>query len=191
MLQNVTWFLVGRAALRAQDRGLGGEGIRCDGGAATLAGAAQLMQPLQVSALAFPVSDGIADELESGNTAEIGDREDRVEHRLKAGVFALLRKHVHLEEPFVGILLYLDEIGDLDRSPDLRKIRSFPRGVRFGFRHFIELLLKDNKLTCGRTTPFRSAGKFRSANFELRIGKLASPNSKFEIRISKSFLLST
>ena len=84
------------------------------------------MKPLQVTALALPVSDGVADELECRNTAEIRDRKDGVEYRLQACIFAFLRKHVHLEEPFVGILLYLDEIRDLDRRPDLGEIGSFP-----------------------------------------------------------------
>jgi hypothetical protein len=73
------------------------------------------MQAFQVAAFAFPVSDGVADELESGNAAKIRDGKDGVEYGLKAGVFAFLRKHVHLEEPLVGFLLDLDEIRDLDR----------------------------------------------------------------------------
>ena len=84
-----------------------------------------MMESFQVSAFAFPVSDGVADEFERRDAAEIRDREYGVEYRLKPGIFALLRKHVHLEEALVGILLYLDEIRNLDRCPDLRKIRSF------------------------------------------------------------------
>ena len=83
-----------------------------------------MMQAFQVPAFAFPVSDGVADELERRDAAEIRNRKYGVEDRLKAGIFALLRKHVHLEEPLVRILLYLDEIRDLDRRPDLREIRS-------------------------------------------------------------------
>ena len=72
----------------------------------------------------FPISDGVADELERRNAAEVGNRKNGVEHRLKSGVLTLLRKHVHLEEPLVGILLYLDQIRNLDRRPDLREIGS-------------------------------------------------------------------
>ena len=55
---------VRRAALRAHDRGFGLKRIGCDACAARLTSAAQMMQTLQVSALAFPVTDGIADKLE-------------------------------------------------------------------------------------------------------------------------------
>src|SRR5229473_2909125 len=100
-----------------------------------------MMQAFQVPALALPVANGIANELERRNAAKIRDREDGIEYGLKPGIFAFLRKHVHLEEPFVRILLYLDEIRDLDRRADLRKVRSLSRGICFGFRHFSWLLL--------------------------------------------------
>jgi hypothetical protein len=83
-----------------------------------------MMEAFQVSAFALPVSDGVADELESRHATEIRDRENGVEHRLQTGVFALLRKHVHLEEPFVGILLYLDQIRNLNRCPNLGEVCS-------------------------------------------------------------------
>jgi hypothetical protein len=82
------------------------------------------MEAFQVSALALPIADGIADEFERGYAAEVRDREDGIEYRLKSGIFAFLRKHVHLEESFVRILLYLDEIWDLDGCPNLREIGS-------------------------------------------------------------------
>jgi hypothetical protein len=59
------------------------------------------MQAFQVAAFAFPVSDGVADEFECGNTAEIRDRKNGIEHGLKAGIVAFLREHVHLKEPLV------------------------------------------------------------------------------------------
>jgi hypothetical protein len=95
-----------------------------------------VVQAFQVSALAFPVADGVADELECRNAPEIRNREDGIEDRLKSGIFAFLGKHVHLEEPFIGILLYLDKIRDLDRGANLGEIGSFSRGIGFGFRHF-------------------------------------------------------
>jgi hypothetical protein len=82
------------------------------------------METFQVSALALPISDGVADEFECRHTAEIRDREDGIEYCLQTGIFTFLGKHVHLEEPFVRILLYLDEIWDLDRGPDLGEVRS-------------------------------------------------------------------
>ena len=85
----------------------------------------------------FPISDGVADEFESGYAAKIRNRKHGVEDSLQTGVIAFLRKHVHLEEPFVGILLHLDEIRNLDRRSDLGKIRSLSGG-RLDVRHFIE-----------------------------------------------------
>ena len=96
-----------------------------------------MVQALQVRAFAFPVADGITDEFERRYTAKVRNRKNRVEDGLKAGILALIRKHVHLEEAFVGVLLHLDEIRDLDRRPDLGKIRSLSGG-RLDVRHFIE-----------------------------------------------------
>jgi hypothetical protein len=83
-----------------------------------------MVQTFQVSAFAFPISDGIADEFEGRNATEIRDWKNGVEHGLKPGVIAFLRQHVHLEEPLVRILLDLDKIRNLDGSPDLREIGS-------------------------------------------------------------------
>jgi hypothetical protein len=83
-----------------------------------------MMQAFQVPAFAFPVSNGVADELECRNPAKIRDWKDRVKYGLEAGVFAFLRKHIHLEEPLIRFLLDLDEIRDLDGCPDLREIGS-------------------------------------------------------------------
>src|SRR5438128_1726444 len=119
------------------------------------------METFKVSALALPIADGIADELERRHAAEIGYREDGIENGLQSRVVTFLRKHVHLEEPFVGILLHLDEIRNLDRRSDLGKIRSLSGGIGSGFRHFADLLLNDNKPTHGRTTPSASARIFQ------------------------------
>ena len=78
-----------------------------------------MMQAFQIPAFALPVADGIADEFERRYAAEIRYRKDGIEYGLKPGIFAFLRKHVHLEEPLVGILLNLNEIWDLDRRADL------------------------------------------------------------------------
>src|SRR5204862_2265211 len=98
--------LVRRAALRAHDGGLGLERIGRDRRAAGFTGASEMMEAFQVSALALPVSDGVADEFECRNTAKIRDRADGIEYRLQTVIVAFLRQHVHLEEPLVGILLY-------------------------------------------------------------------------------------
>ena len=61
------------------------ERIGFDGGAATgiAAGGAQVMQPLQVAALALPVSDRVIDKLELAQTPEIRDRKYGVENALQ------------------------------------------------------------------------------------------------------------
>ena len=96
------------------------ERIGFDGGAAAwiAAGGTQMVQPLQVAALALPVSDGVIDELELAQPAKVGDRKHGVEHALQAGIFPLAGKQVHLQKPLVRFLLNLDQIRDRDGSFD-------------------------------------------------------------------------
>ena len=101
------------AALRAQHVA-GMKRIGDDGRAAVLAGGAQVMQTLKVSALALPVADGEVHKLQLRDVAEIADREHRLKHGLQAGVVALAGQPVHLQEAFVGALLNLDQVRDLD-----------------------------------------------------------------------------
>src|SRR5690606_9456377 len=68
----------------------------------------------------------VADELERGRVVEVLDREDRVEHRLEAGVLPLLRLDLGLEEAFEGLLLDLDQVGDLEDPGDLREVLADP-----------------------------------------------------------------
>ena len=82
----------------------------------------QVVQPLQLAALALPVADGVLDELERRVLAEIADRKDRLEHRLQPGVFALGRQAVHLQKTLVGLLLNLDQVRNRNRGLDLRKV---------------------------------------------------------------------
>jgi hypothetical protein len=69
--------------------------------AAAGAGLPQVVQSLQLAALALPVADGVLDELEGRVLAEIADRKHRLEHRLQPGVFALGRQTVHLQKTLV------------------------------------------------------------------------------------------
>src|SRR5262249_21297761 len=87
------------------------------------------------------IPNRVADEFKCGYTPKIRYGEDGIENGLQSGIFAFLRKHVHLEEPLVRILLYLDEIWNLDRCADLRKIRSLAGGSGFGFRHLVNCSL--------------------------------------------------
>src|ERR1700687_5784294 len=83
---------------------------------------AQMVQALQVSALALPVADGVIDELELAQAAKIRDRENAFEYALETGIVALAGQQIHLQKALVRLLLNLDEVRDRNRSLDLRKI---------------------------------------------------------------------
>ena len=119
------------------------ERIGADGGAAIRVRqvGAQVMQTLQVAALALPVADRIIDKLELADAAEIGDRKDGFEDSLQTDVVALVRQQVHLQEALVGILLNLDQVRDRDRGLDFRKIDSFAGGAVRLNMHFYPLLM--------------------------------------------------
>ena len=95
-----------------------------DRGAAIAAGGAQVMQPLQVAALAFPVPDRVVHEIQLREAAEILNRKHRGKDRLQAAVLALGRKQIHLQKSLIGILLNLDQVRNLNRAPDLGKIQA-------------------------------------------------------------------
>src|SRR5882762_8561332 len=107
-----------------------------DGSAAIPAGGAQVVQTLQVAALALPVSDRVIHEFELRHFAEVPDRKHRREHRLKAAVIALAWQQIHLQKALIGLLLDLNQVGDLDGSLDFCKIQSlaFPN-VLVGVGH--------------------------------------------------------
>src|ERR1035437_214982 len=92
--------LVKGAAVVAQNVA-GVERVRADGGPTTAAGRPQMVQPLEVAALAFPVADRVIDELQIAHAAKIRDREHAIEHGLQADVLALIRQQVHLQKPLV------------------------------------------------------------------------------------------
>ena len=77
------------------------EGVGDDHVAAGDTGGAQVVQALEVAALALPVADRVIDELELGDVAEVRDGKDRSEDRLQAVVFALLRELIHLQEALI------------------------------------------------------------------------------------------
>ncbi len=92
--------------------------------AAVGAGRAQVVQPLQVAALALPVADRVVHKLKLGDIAEVGDREHGGEHRLQAVVITLLRQLVHQQEALIAAALNLDQIWNLDRGGNLGKIET-------------------------------------------------------------------
>ena len=89
------------------------------------AGGTQVVQPFEVAALALPVTDRVIDEIQLGQAAEIGDRENAGEHRLQTRVVAFLRQHVHLQKPLVTLLLDFDQIRDRNGCFDLGEINAF------------------------------------------------------------------
>ena len=128
LLQKSGVFVLKVPHLRAQHVA-GVERIGDDGRAAVPASGAQVMQTLQVAALALPVADGVVDELQLRDVAEIGDREHRLKHGLQTGIVALAGQQVHLQEAFVGLLLNLDQVRNLDGGWNFRKIKSCTVGV--------------------------------------------------------------
>ena len=114
--------LVERAALRA-DHVAGLVRIGDHRSAAIAAGGAQVVQPLQVAALALPVADGIVHKIQLRQAAEILNGKHRGEHRLQAGIFALGREQIHLQKSLVGFPLNFDQVRNLDRALDLGEIQ--------------------------------------------------------------------
>jgi hypothetical protein len=82
--------------------------IDLDGGTAVLTISAQVVQSLEPSAFALPVTDLILDEIERRSAAEIGDGENGLEHSLESGVLALFRQEIHLQKTVVGLALNFD-----------------------------------------------------------------------------------
>ncbi len=112
---------VGRAAARAEHF-LVAVRIGDQRVPAVRTGLAQVLQALELAALALPVADGVLDELERRVLPEVADREDGLEHRLQSRVLALGGEAVHLQETFVALLLYFDQVRNRNRRLDLREI---------------------------------------------------------------------
>ncbi len=101
------------------------------------AGDPEMLQPFQLAALAFPVADGVLDELQRAGLAEIADRKDRLEDGLQSGVVPILRRGIDLQEALVRALLDLDEVRDRNRRVNLGKVDALaPAGLcRSGSHH--------------------------------------------------------
>ena len=104
--------------------------------AAIAAGGAQVVQALQVAALALPVADRVVDEFQLRHFAEILDRKHRREHRLKSAVIALARQQIHLQKALIRLHLDFNQVGNLNRALDFREIQTltFP-DMLIGVRH--------------------------------------------------------
>jgi hypothetical protein len=97
--------------------------------------AAQVLDPDQLAALAFPVADRVVDELQGAGLAEVLDREDRLEDGLQPRALAIGRGDVHLQEALVRALLDLDQIRHRDRRPNARELDPFRRRGLEGLGH--------------------------------------------------------
>jgi hypothetical protein len=82
----------------------------------------EVLQALQAAALALPVADRVANELQLAGAAEVGEREDAREDGLETRGLALLGQQVHLQEPLVGAALHVDQIGKIHEGTNLREI---------------------------------------------------------------------
>jgi hypothetical protein len=114
---------------------------------AVLAGQPQVVETLDAAAPAAPVADLVAHELQLAGVAEVGEREDRGEHRLQPAGGSLLGQQVHLQELLVGGPLDLDQVRQLDTG---RILREFHPSVG-GRRHLRSLLT--NRDTGRQTLP--------------------------------------
>jgi hypothetical protein len=123
-------ILVDHAALLAAHR-LFMRVIGDDLRAAVRAGHAQVLETLELAALALPVPDGELDEVERARLPEITEGEDAGEDGLQSRVFALLRQEVHLQEPFVRLSLDVNQIRQRHIAANLREVVT----DRLLFRH--------------------------------------------------------
>ena len=105
-------------------------------GAAMNAGGTQVMQALQVAALALPVADGEVHEVELRDAAKISDGKNRNKHRLQARVIALVGQLVHLQKALIRQALHFDQVGNLGCGGNLGKIEPAPnRALLVGHVH--------------------------------------------------------
>ena len=132
------------------------------------AGRPQMIQPLQVAAVALPVADRVIHKLQFGDVAEICNRKHGGKHRLQAVVLALLRQLVHLQEPLIRAALDLDQVWNLDAGGDLGKIETGANRARFG------CLSRHTLSWCGRGLETTSA-RIEADTAETIISREKSP----------------
>ena len=111
------------------------ERIGDDRVSAVFAGAAQVVEPFKASALALPVADGVIDEVELRNAAEIRDGEDGIKYGLQTHILPLRRQKIHLQEALIGAPLDLDQIGNLDDRGNFREINALTHSAVPAVRH--------------------------------------------------------
>jgi hypothetical protein len=124
--------LVDEAALGAGDRLLVGM-VGHDLCTAVGAGHAEVLEALELAALALPVADRVLHEVERAGLAEVRERKDAGEDRLQALVGPLLGQQVHLQKALVGPPLDVDQVGDRQRRLDTGEVLAMAV-ARWGLR---------------------------------------------------------
>ena len=74
------------------------------------AGRAQVMQPLQVAALALPVANRKINKVQLRNAAKVRDRKYRHKHRLQTSVVAFVGQLVHLQKSLIRAALHFNQV---------------------------------------------------------------------------------
>ena len=137
--------LVEGAALGAEDLAHL-EGIGNDRVPAVLAGAAQVVEPLQASAFALPIADGVIHKVQLRDAAEIRDGEDGIKDGLQPHILPFRGQKVHLEEALVGAPLDLDEIRNLNDRRNFGEINTLTHSAVPAVRHSFCSLLEISKV---------------------------------------------
>src|SRR2546423_5955621 len=109
--------------------------VRNDCSPAIPAGGAKVMQPLEVSALAFPVADRVVHKFELRYVAKVRDGKHGLKHGLKSAVVTLARQLVHLQKAIVRALLHLNQIWNLNRGWNFAEIKTSATSTVVIIRH--------------------------------------------------------
>ena len=111
------------------------EGIGNHRVAAVLAGAAQVVQTLQASALALPIADGVIHKVQLRDAAKIRDGEDGIKDGLQPHILPLRGQKIHLQEALVGAPLDLDEIRNFNDRRNFGEINALTHSAVPAVRH--------------------------------------------------------
>ena len=128
----------------------------------------------------------VAHELQLGALREVHDREDRTEDFLQADAHPIGRRHVHLQEVIVGLLLHLDQIRHLGHFGDPAECPADTLASGKRSRHFLSSMLsppapggEETSSNAGATT---TAAGMREPSQSLTAGSLGglcpSPRAK-------------
>ena len=89
----------------------------------------QVVEALEISTLALPVSDRVLHKLERRRAAKVVNRENRIKNRLQPDVLAFRGRDVHLQKAMIGLPLDFNEVWNGDARMNLGKIHPVPIDV--------------------------------------------------------------